>query len=297
MKIAIVDDGIDQTHPFFAPTGLSYPAGFPKGQTAYTTPKVIVARAFAPATPVYRNAHLPFDPELSDHGTHVAGIAAGDNNTATRTGVRLSGIAPRAYLGNYKALGIPSQFGANGNSPELAAAIEAAVRDGMDVINLSLGETEIDPRRDAVVNALNAAADAGVVAAVSAGNDFDQYGYGTITSPANAAKVISVAASSGGHGSPDVDFIASFSSAGPTPYSLMFKPDVTAPGEDVASAAPGGSYVELSGTSMSAPHVAGAAAVLRQRHPDLDTGKRQVGTGADGRSSSQREHVRGQPTS
>ena len=165
----------------------------------------------------------------------MAGIAAGDNNTATRTGVRLSGIAPRAYLGNYKALGIPSQFGANGNSPELAAAIEAAVRDGMDVINLSLGETEIDPRRDIVVNALNAAADAGVVAAVSAGNDFDQYGYGTITSPANAAKVISVAASSGGHGSPDVDFIASFSSAGPTPYSLMFKPDVTAPGEDVAS--------------------------------------------------------------
>ena len=111
--------------------------GFPKGQTAYTTPKVIVARAFAPATPVYRNSRtLPFDPELSDHGTHVAGIAAGDNNTPTRTGVRLSGIAPRAYLGSDKALGIPSQFGANGNSPELAAAVEAAVRDGMDVINL-----------------------------------------------------------------------------------------------------------------------------------------------------------------
>ncbi|MBA3734807.1 MAG: S8 family serine peptidase [Actinobacteria bacterium] len=267
MKIAIVDDGIDQTHPFFAPAGYSYPTGFPKGQTAYTTQKVIVARAFAPATPVYRNARLPFDPELSDHGTHVAGIAAGNNNTATRTGVRLSGIAPRAYLGNYKALGIPSQFGANGNSPELAAAIEAAVRDGMDVINLSLGETEIDPRRDAVVNALNAAAAAGVVASVSAGNDFEQYGYGTITSPASAAKVISVAASSGGHGSPDVDHVAGFSSAGPTPYSLTFKPDVTAPGEDVASAAPGGSYVELSGTSMSAPHVAGAAALLRQRHP------------------------------
>jgi subtilisin family serine protease len=267
MKIAIVDDGIDQTHPFFAPAGYAYPTGFPKGQTAYTTPKVIVARAFAPAKPAYANARLPFDPELSDHGTHVAGIAAGNNNTATRTGIRLSGIAPRAYLGNYKALGIPSQFGANGNSPELAAAVEAAVRDGMDVINLSLGETEIDPRRDAVVNALNAAADAGVVCAVSAGNDFEQYGYGTITSPGNAPKVISVAASSGGHGSPDVDQIAGFSSAGPTPYSLTFKPDVTAPGEDVASAAPGGSYVELSGTSMSAPHVSGAAAVLRQRHP------------------------------
>jgi subtilisin family serine protease len=268
MKIAIVDDGIDQTHPFFAPAGYAYPAGFPKGQTAYTTPKVIVARAFPPATPVYANARLPFDPDLSDHGIHVAGIAAGNNNTPTRTGgFRLSGIAPRAYLGNYKALGIPSEFGANGNSPELAAAIEAAVRDGMDVINMSLGETEIDPSRDLVARALNAAADAGVVSTVSAGNDFGELGFGSITSPANATKTIAVAASSGGHGSPDVDNIADFSSAGPTPYSLMFKPDVTAPGESVASAAPGGGFVESSGTSMSAPHVAGAAAVLRQRHP------------------------------
>jgi subtilisin family serine protease len=268
VKIAIVDDGIDQTHPFFAPAGYAYPAGFPKGQTAYTTPKVIVARAFAPATPAYANAKLPFDPDLSDHGIHVAGIAAGNNNTPTRTGgFRLSGIAPRAYLGNYKALGIPSEFGANGNSPELAAAIEAAVRDGMDVINLSLGETEIDPSRDLVVRALNAAADAGVVSAVSAGNDFGEFGFGSITSPGSAAKAISVAASSGGHGSPDVDNIADFSSAGPTPYSLTFKPDVTAPGQSVASAAPGGGFVESSGTSMSAPHVAGGAALLRQRHP------------------------------
>ena len=268
VKIGIIDDGIDQTHPFFAPAGYAYPAGFPKGQAAYTTPKVIVARAFAPATPAYANAKLPFDPELSDHGIHVAGIAAGNHNTPTRTGgFRLSGIAPRAYLGNYKALGIPSEFGANGNSPELAAAIEAAVRDGMDVINMSLGETEIDPSRDLVVTALNAAADAGVVSTVSAGNDFAELGFGSITSPGNAVKAISVAASSGGHGSPDVDNIADFSSAGPTPYSLTFKPDVTAPGRGVASAAPGGGFVESSGTSMSAPHVAGGAALLRQRHP------------------------------
>jgi hypothetical protein len=142
-----------------------------------------------------------------------------------------------------------------------------AVRDGMDVINLSLGETEIEPSRDLVARALNAAADAGVVSAVSAGNDFGEFGVGSITSPANAAKVISAAASSGGHGSLDVDNVEDFSSAGPTPYSLTFKPDVTAPGGSVLSAAPGGGFVEMSGTSMSAPHVAGAAAVLRQRHP------------------------------
>ena len=124
-------------------------------------------------------------PSCSDHGIHVAGIAAGNNNTPTRTGgFRLSGIAPRAYLGNYKALGIPSEFGANGNSPELAAAIEAAVRDGMDVINMSLGETEIDPSRDLVATALNAAADAGVVSSVSAGNDFGDSASGRSRRPA-----------------------------------------------------------------------------------------------------------------
>jgi subtilisin family serine protease len=267
MKIAIIDDGIDQTHPFFAPAGYAYPPGFPKGQTAYATPKVIVARAFPPLIPRSHNAGLPFDPDLSEHGTHVAGIAAGNNGTLTRTGLRLSGIAPRAYLGNYKALTISSEFGANGNAPELAAAVEAAVRDGMDVINLSLGEAEIEPSRDPVVKALNAAADAGVVSAVSAGNDFAEFGIGSITSPASAEKTIAAGASSGGHGSPDTDRPAPFSSAGPTPYSLRFKPDVTAPGEDVISSVPGGSFTESSGTSMSAPHVAGAAALLRQRHP------------------------------
>src|SRR5207247_7898422 len=103
---------------------------------------------------------------------------AGAASTVPRPGLRLSGIAPRAYLGNYKALSMPSQFGLNGNSPELAAAVEAAVRDGMDVINLSAGETEIEPSRDVVVRAFNAAADAGVVSAVSAGNDFAEFGFG-----------------------------------------------------------------------------------------------------------------------
>jgi subtilisin family serine protease len=267
MKIGIIDDGIDQNHPFFSPAGYAYPPGFPKGQTAYTTPKVIVARAFPPPHADHKNAGLPFDPGQSDHGIHVAGIAAGNNGTLTRMGFRLSGIAPRAYLGNYKAMTMPSPFGLNGNAPELSAAIEAAVRDGMDVINMSLGETEIEPSRDPVVKALNAAADAGVVSAVAAGNDFGDFGFGSITSPANAAKTIAVAASSGGHGSTNADVVADFSSGGPAPYSLQFKPDVTAPGEDVLSAAPGGSFVENSGTSMASPHVAGAAALLRERHP------------------------------
>jgi subtilisin family serine protease len=267
MKIGIIDDGIDQTHPFFDPTGYIYPTGFPKGQTAYTTPKVIVARAFAPAGTTHANARLAFDPGASEHGTHVAGIAAGNNGTITRNGFRLSGIAPRAYLGNYKAMSVPSQFGLNGNAPELAAAVEAAVSDGMDVINLSLGESDIEPSRDLLGRALNAAADAGVVSTVAAGNSGD-IGAGSIDSPASALKSIAAAASTGGHGSIETDTIAGFSSIGPAPYSLTFKPDVTAPGDSVASSVPSGGYATLSGTSMSAPHVAGAVAVLEQRHLD-----------------------------
>ena len=137
----------------------------------------------------------------------------------------------------------------------------------MDVLNISWGETEIEPSRDIVDAAIDAAAKAGVVTAVSAGNDWSEFGFGSISSPGNANGAITVGASTGGHGSAEVDAPTDFSSAGPAPYSLRFKPDVTAPGEAVLSAAPGGGFVELSGTSMAAPHVAGAAAVLMQRHP------------------------------
>ena len=267
MKIAIIDEGIDQTHPFFSPAGYTMPAGFPKGQTAYTNAKVIVARAFPPARPVWKHASKPFDPEFSSHGTHVAGIAAGNANTLAE-GVRISGVAPRAYLGNYKALTIPTDadVGLDGNSPELVAAIEAAVADGMDVINMSLGEPEIEPSRDIVVKALGAAARAGVVPVVSAGNDFDEFGRGSVGSPGAAPEAITVGAVTTSRGGPD-DVVASFSSSGPTPLSLQLKPEVSAPGVGILSAAPRNSFTSLSGTSMAAPHVAGAAALLLERHP------------------------------
>ncbi len=269
LKIGVVDDGVDQTHPFFSPAGFSAPAGYPKGQSAFTTAKVIVARAFAPAGPGWKYAGRPFDPQLSEHGTHVAGIAAGNDGTAAQPGVVLSGVAPRAYLGNYKVLTIPTPgFGLDGNSPEIAAGIEAAVKDGMDVINLSLGEPEIQPRRDLVVDAINAAADAGVVPTIAAGNDYEEFGRGSIGSPGSAAKAITAAAVSAGRGGP-ADVVGSFSSAGPTPVSLQFKPDVSAPGVGILSSVPArdGRWSVFSGTSMAAPHAAGAAALLRQRHP------------------------------
>ena len=268
IKIGIIDDGIDRTHPFFSPAGFTMPAGFPKGNAAYTTPKVIAARAFPPPGLKYHYAKLPFDPAESEHGTHVAGIAAGDHET-TAPGpsgrpVQVSGIAPHAYLGNYRVLTIPTaQFGLDGNSPEIVAGIEAAVRDGMNVINLSIGEPEITPSRDIVVQAIDGAARAGVVPVIAAGNDFDVLGYGSIDSPGSAPAAITVVAATKGGA------IAGFSSAGPTPYSLRFKPDVAAPGVSILSSVPVhlGSWRFLDGTSMASPHVAGAAAVLRQRHP------------------------------
>jgi subtilisin family serine protease len=266
MKIAVIDDGIDQRHPFFDPAGLTMPPGFPKGNTAYTSAKVIAARAFAPPDAGWRNADKPYDPDLSFHGMHVAGIAAGAPDTPADAGgdeVLVSGVAPLAYLGNYKALTVPtdSDVGLNGNSPELVAAIEAAVADGMDVINMSLGELEIEPSRDAVAIALDNAAIAGVVTVVAAGNDYDLLGRGSVTSPGTADRAITVAAAGD-------DFVmAGFSSSGPTPLGNRLKPDVTAPGVAVLSAQPGDQFGFLSGTSMAAPHVAGAAALLRSLHP------------------------------
>ncbi|HEV8459935.1 MAG TPA: S8 family serine peptidase [Gaiellaceae bacterium] len=263
MKIGIIDDGLDADHPYFTASGFSYPAGFPKGQTQFATPKVIVQRTFTPAGLTYKNGKLPFDPAESFHATHVAGIAAGDNSTSAN-GQLISGVAPNAYLGNYKALTVPTpEFGLDGNSAEIAAAIEAAVSDGMNVINLSLGEPEVEPSRDLVVAAIDGAAAAGVVPVIAAGNDFSDFGLGSVSSPGSAPDAITVAAAS------SKNTIASFSSAGPTPVSLQMKPDVSAPGVAVLSSLPPkqGTWGLLDGTSMATPHVAGAAALLKERHP------------------------------
>jgi subtilisin family serine protease len=263
MKIGFIDDGLDAQHPYFNPKGFSYPPGFPKGQVAAATPKVIVQRTFAPANETWKYANAPFDPVDSFHATHVAGIAAGDHNTKDGSSL-LTGVAPDAWIGNYKVYTVPTPgFGLDGNAAEIAAGVEAAVSDGMNVINLSIGEPEVEPSRDLVVVALENAARAGVVPVVAAGNDHDSLGDGTITSPANTPDAISVAAVD------STDHIASFSSGGPTPVSLQMKPDVSAPGVNVVSSLPPdqGTWGTLSGTSMATPHVAGAVALLLQRHP------------------------------
>ncbi len=204
MKIAVVDDGVDPENRFFDPAGFSYPAGFPKGGAKWTTPKVIVARAFV-GTGADERSRLALDRRASFHGTHVAGIAAGNAGTTAPSGgdhpetAGLSGVAPRAQIGNYRIFNVPTPAGHVGNTPEIVAAFESAVRDGMDVINFSGGGPQTDPASDALVEAVRNVAAAGVVPVISAGNDRDDYGLGSAGSPGTAPDAISVAALSNSH--------------------------------------------------------------------------------------------------
>ena len=214
VKVAVVDDGVDHEHEFLDPTGFSYPAGYPKGTSGSTTPKVIAARGFAgPGA-----SSTPLDRDNSFHGTHVAGVIAGVKTDveAGRPGIcveaqggchpavdDLEGVAPRAYIGNYRVFNVPAPAPLGGccsaNSPEIVAAFEAAVRDGMDVINFSGGGPQADPRTDVLIGAVANIVRAGVVPIISAGNDRDFFGLGTAGSPATAPDAISVGATANAH--------------------------------------------------------------------------------------------------
>ncbi len=200
-KIGIIDTGIDQTHPFLTDTSLPAVAGFPKCDAIdsavglpdtscnFVSNKVIVAKVFETLT--------NFDAHAAQaHGSHVSGTAAGvnfaPNNCAPFVGCTLSGIAPKAYLGNYNVF--PGNV-LSASSHDIAKAVEAAVADGMDVLNLSLGGTA-NPN-DVLVNAVNDATDAGVVVAIAAGNSGPNPG--TIQSPGIADKVITAGASTNPH--------------------------------------------------------------------------------------------------
>lgn len=193
IKIAILDTGIDSTNPLFNDAGYSAPPGFPRsnnGSQQLTNNKVIVAKSFI------RGASS--DPSALDedgHGSNVAGIAAGNFATPTPLGL-VSGVAPRAYLGNYRVLNRDG----SGPSDLIAAGLEEAVRDGFDVANLSLG-AEATSQLDVLARAVEAAVGAGMVVAVAAGNagaggTDDQM---TIHTPGIAPSAITVASITNAH--------------------------------------------------------------------------------------------------
>jgi minor extracellular serine protease Vpr len=205
IKIGDIDTGIDQGHPFFDPSAFTYPAGFPKcdaqdstTHTAnsgckYVTPKVIVAKVFT-----NKQNQNGFDAKaVQDHGTHTAGTAAGvTGHNAVVQGVTvddMSGIAPGAWLGNYNVF--PGDI-LNARSEDILNAVDAAVADGMDVLNLSLGGG-YHGNNDLLALGLDNAVAAGVVVAVAAGNSGP--GGNTVESPGRARSVITVGASSNQH--------------------------------------------------------------------------------------------------
>ena len=203
VKIAVVDTGIDQTNPFLNPDGMNFPPGFPRGGKKWTTPKVIVMRAF-PGPNSGREGRIGGDPAFP-HGTHVSGIAAGRTGTdappsASHPQVNgLSGVAPKAWLGAYRVFTIPTPLGQSANTPEIVAAFESAVRDGMDVINFSGGGPQTDPANDAMMETVANVVQAGVVPVISAGNDRDDFGLGSDGSPGTAPDAITVAAVTNNH--------------------------------------------------------------------------------------------------
>ena len=210
MKIGIIDSGIEVTHAGFQDSSLQVPDGFPKASStanlAFTNSKVIVARSYANLLPVR-------DPDTSardrvGHGTALAMIAAGVRNAGPLA--TIEGVAPKAYLGNYKVFGSP---GVNDGTTDDAVmkAIDDAVADGMDVINLSLG-TVFAPRPvdDPEVQAVERASRAGVIDVVAAGNDGPSMN--TLSSPATAPSAIAAGATTN-----DRTFAASVEVSGVTP--------------------------------------------------------------------------------
>ena len=239
------------------------------------------------------------DPSTDDaygHGTHVAGIIAGLGSAAV--GVTASydgGIAPGAQLINVRVLGANGA----GYTSDVIAGIDWVIKNKdvhkIRVMNLSLGHAVAAPAAlDPLCQAVARAVGAGIVVVASAGNDGRAANgapiLGGITSPGNSPYAITVGAiNTWGTAGRSDDTIATYSSRGPTKYDLAVKPDLAAPGNRIISleglhsylsdkyptlhkAGSGqNEYMQLSGTSMAAPIVTGAVALLIQGTPSLST--------------------------
>nr|WP_239148856.1 S8 family serine peptidase [Streptomyces sp. SID12501] len=243
VKVAVLDTGVDTTHPDLAS-------------------QVVAEQDFSGSSGTG---------DKFGHGTHVASTVAG---TGAKAGGKYKGVAPGAKILNGKVLD-DSGFGSDSG---IIAGMEWAVAQGAAVVNLSLGGEDmpgIDPMEE-TVNRLSAESDTlFVIAAGNAGEG----GESTVGSPGSADAALTVGAVD------KADALADFSSRGPRFGDGGVKPDLTAPGVAITAAGASGSvleaeypsdipgYLTLDGTSMATPHVAGAAALLAQQHPDW-TGER-----------------------
>ncbi|TDZ38013.1 Subtilisin E [Colletotrichum spinosum] len=201
--------------------------------------------------------HPDDDPEDEQgHGTHVAGIIAGDAEN-------WKGVAPDATLYSYKVFG-------PGDGTDQATVIDAFLRafdDGMDVVTASIGGRGGFAENAWAVVASRIASE-GVVVAIGAGNSGNGGAYYASTG-SSGANVLSVASAEVKRNDSGTVIQPSYFTSWGGLYDLSVKPDVAAPGTDVFSTWPGGDdnqFVLLSGTSMATPYIAGVAALYISQH-------------------------------
>lgn len=202
------------------------------------------------------------------HGTHCAGILAGNGYSSKG---KYRGIAPEANILSIKVL----DENGNGNTSDILSTIQWIIESKefykTKIINFSLGTiAQYKERRDPLVKAANRAIENGLIVVAAVGNNGPVRN--TILSPATSRYIISVGSVDDRDTSQDKhETIAEFSSRGPT-LDRIRKPDLIAPGVDIMSLSNKNlsGYTNLSGTSMSAPMVSGAAALLLNENPNYN---------------------------
>ncbi|MET7464050.1 S8 family serine peptidase [Nonomuraea sp. NPDC005501] len=233
--VAVLDTGVDAAHPDLAG-------------------KIVTSRSFVPGEEV-ADGH--------GHGTHVAATVAG---SGAASGGSRKGVAPGAKLAIGKVLGNAG----SGDSSAIIAGMEWAVGEAKaKIVSMSIGGDPTDGT-DVLSQAVNELSEStGALFVIAAGNSGPEKE--TVGTPGAAASALTVAATD------KSDALASFSSRGPRVSDGALKPDIAAPGVSIIAARAAGTslgtpvddlHTTLSGTSMATPHVAGAAAILAQEHPD-----------------------------
>ncbi|MFG3365149.1 S8 family serine peptidase [Streptomyces sp. NPDC048156] len=230
-KVAVLDTGVDTDHPDL------------KGRVA-------------------ESKNFTDSEDAGDHqghGTHTTSTVGG---TGAASDGKKRGVAPGTSLLNGKVL----NDSGSGATSWIIAGMQWAVDQGADVVSMSLGNPAQTDCTDPMATATEELAQSSknTLFVIAAGNTGP--GNNTVSSPGCAPSVLTVGAVDRD------DSTASFSSRGPAYGSHTLKPEITAPGVDISAAAAGGrgvyAYQSMSGTSMATPHVAGAAAIVKQRHPD-----------------------------
>lgn len=204
------------------------------------------------------------------HGTHCAGIAAGDGQASEG---KFAGAAPEANLVGVKVL---NKYG-SGSFSDIIAGLQWAVEKKdelkIDIISMSLGGYASQSfKDDPVAQAVESAVQSGIITVVAAGNSGPAGK--TIGTPATAPHAVTVGAlDDKGTVERSDDEVASFSSRGPTTKDNLAKPDILTPGVRITAPKHTGGYTTMSGTSMACPMAAGMAALVKNAAPLVTPGE------------------------